>query len=117
MRVARIYDVPAPDAGRRVLVDRLWPRGVRRAGAPIDAWEKEAAPSTELRRWYGHEPERFAAFAARYADELGAGAARAALERLRADARAAPLVLVTATRDLEHSGAAVLADLVRHPAP
>lgn len=115
--VRRIYEPPEADAGRaRVLVDRLWPRGVAKAAAGIDEWAKDAAPSTELRRWYGHEPERWPEFARRYRDELHRPPASGAVGRLLALARERPLTLVTATRDVEHSHAAVLADYLRSQA-
>jgi uncharacterized protein YeaO (DUF488 family) len=103
-----VYD---PDeGGYRVLVDRLWPRGLRRDDAHLDEWAKEVAPSDELRRWYGHEVERFPAFAHRYRAELGRPPAAEALARLSERARRQPLTLLTATRDVEQSGARVLAD-------
>lgn len=110
--VARAYD-PAPgELGARILVDRLWPRGLARQDAPFETWTRDIAPSTSLRKWYGHVPERFAEFADRYRDELATGPARAAFERLARRAASGPLVLVTATRDVDHSGAAVLCDLL-----
>jgi uncharacterized protein YeaO (DUF488 family) len=115
--VRRIYEPPEADAGRaRVLVDRLWPRGVAKAAAGIDEWAKDAAPSTELRRWYGHEPERWPEFAHRYRDELHRPPASGAVGRLLALARERPLTLVTATRDVDRSGARVLADHLREVA-
>ena len=108
----RIYDSPDPSEGHRVLVDRLWPRGVRKDGAPVDEWAKDVAPSPELRRWYGHDPARFAEFARRYRAELGQPPAADAVNRLADTAGSGPLVLVTATRDVEHSGAQVLLDVV-----
>lgn len=108
--IARVYDKLDPD--NAVLVDRLWPRGVSKAGAPFSDWSKDVAPSAPLRKWYGHRPERFDEFARRYREELAHDPARSALEKLRATARAAPLVLVTATKDLDHSGAAVLKDVL-----
>jgi len=113
--VARAYDLDPGDergGGWRVLVDRLWPRGLTRADAPFASWTRDVAPSTELRKWYGHVPERFDEFADRYRRELASGAGRDALERLARRADEAPLVLVTATRDVEHSAAAVLRDLL-----
>lgn len=107
MRVARIYDAPGGD-GFRVLVDRLWPRGISRDRLRLDEWAKDLAPSTELRRWYGHDPARFEEFARRYLDELNRPDARAALERVAEAAGDGELVLLTATRDVEHSGAVVL---------
>ena len=109
--VARVYDESDPDT-RRVLVDRLWPRGLARAGSPFGEWARDVAPSTELRRWYGHVPERFEYFSKRYRKELGRSPAREALADLRRQAETAQIVLVTATKDLERSGAAVLRDVL-----
>jgi uncharacterized protein YeaO (DUF488 family) len=105
----RIYDDPRPGEGRRVLVDRVWPRGIRRDAGRFDEWLPGIAPSTELRRWYGHDPGRFAEFRKRYLAELAEPARAAARRRLRDLARGGNVVLVTATRDVEHSQAAVLA--------
>ena len=113
IRARRVYDPPEPDDGTRVLVDRLWPRGLRKDGARLDEWAKDVAPSSELRTWFGHDPEKFADFCRRYTGELSRGAARAALEHLTALATAGPVTLLTATRDIDHSQAAVLADLLR----
>ncbi len=97
-----------------MLVDRLWPRGVQKAALDFDEWAKDAAPSTELRRWYGHEPARFSEFARRYRAELEREPGLSALRRLQSFV--APgrgrLVLLTATRDVERSGAAVLRDVI-----
>jgi uncharacterized protein YeaO (DUF488 family) len=106
--VTRAYDAPADAPGSRVLVDRLWPRGVTKTALAIDEWAKDVAPSTELRRWYGHDPARFEEFARRYRAELAAEPAKKALAHLRSLLKAGPVVLVTATRDLGHSGAEVL---------
>jgi uncharacterized protein YeaO (DUF488 family) len=115
IRVRRVYDPPEPDDGARVLVDRIWPRGLRKDAARLDEWAKDAAPSTELRQWYGHDPARFAEFRQRYLNELSGRGQRAELARLRALAAAGPVTLLTATRDVEHSQAAVLARLLRQP--
>jgi uncharacterized protein YeaO (DUF488 family) len=112
VEVRRIYDSPDPSSGHRVLVDRLWPRGVRKDGAPVDEWAKEVAPSPDLRRWYGHDPARFAEFARRYRAELRHPPAADALHRLADTAGSGALVLVTATRDVAHSGAQVLLDVL-----
>jgi uncharacterized protein YeaO (DUF488 family) len=107
--VRRVYEATEPGDGYRVLVDRLWPRGVSRIDAAVDEWLKDAAPSTDLRRWYGHEVSRYAEFARRYRAELSHPPGSAAVERLATMARRQEqLTLVTATRDVEHSGATVL---------
>ncbi len=113
VRVRRVYDDPSPEDGTRVLVDRIWPRGLARARAGIDHWAKEVAPSTELRRWYGHDPARFEAFRRRYLAELAEPERQEAVRHLRELARSGRLTLVTATRDLDHSQAAVLVDHLR----
>jgi uncharacterized protein YeaO (DUF488 family) len=99
-----------------VLVDRIWPRGIRKEDAHLDEWCKDVAPSTELRRWYGHDPERFDEFARRYRAELRQPAQAAAVEHLREVARMRPVILLTATKRVDISQAAVLADVLREPA-
>ena len=117
VRVRRVYDEPSAADGARVLVDRIWPRGVRKDSIRLDGWAKDAAPSAELRTWYGHDPARFSEFRQRYLRELTGSTQRAALGRLRALAAAGrPVTLLTATRDLDHSQAAVLARLLRQSA-
>ena len=113
VRVRRIYDDPSPEDGRRVLVDRIWPRGLAKARAGIDEWVKDVAPSTELRRWYGHDPGRFEEFRRRYRAELAEPQRQAAVRHLWELARSGPLTLVTATRDIDHSQAAVLVEHLR----
>ena len=113
IRVRRAYDAPSPDDGARVLVDRVWPRGLRKDAAHLDEWAKDAAPSTELRKWYGHDPAKFDEFRRRYLDELSGAAQRKELGRLRALAAARPVTLLTATRDVDISQAAVLAQVLR----
>jgi uncharacterized protein YeaO (DUF488 family) len=113
IRVRRVYDEPSPEDGTRVLVDRIWPRGLAKERAGIDEWAKAVAPSTELRRWYGHDPARFEEFRRRYQAELAEPERRAALRHLRELARSGRLTLVTATRDIDHSQAAVLAQHLR----
>jgi len=109
VRFRRIYDPPEPDDGHRVLVDRLWPRGLSKSAAALDEWVRAVAPSDELRRWYGHEADKFPAFRDRYGAELQAPERAEALAHLRQLATSGPLTLLTATRDVEHSQAAVLA--------
>jgi uncharacterized protein YeaO (DUF488 family) len=110
-RLAGLYAADHPsDSGYRVLVDRLWPRGVTRADAALDEWLKDAAPSAELRRWYGHDARLFDEFSRRYRVELGRSPASLAVDHLIALAGTETITLLTATRDLEHSGARVLRD-------
>jgi len=111
VEVRRVYDDDS-GAGHRVLVDRLWPRGVTKTQAALDEWLKDVAPSTELRRWYGHRLERFEEFTRRYCDELRRPPASVAVRRLVELTRAEPITLVTATRDVAHSGARVLEQLL-----
>ena len=112
--VVRVYQ----DGGRaqgdyRVLVDRLWPRGLVKTTLDHDEWNREVAPSTELRRWYGHLPERFAEFSERYEAELAISPAADGVNRLAVVARSQHLVLLTATRDVERSAAAVLRGVIQ----
>ena len=111
IRLKRAYE-PAEEAdGYRVLIDRLWPRGVSREKARLDEWAKELAPSAELRKWFGHDPERFEEFRRRYREELAQHAD--ALEELAGRARNGRLTLVFGARDTEHNDAVVLADALR----
>ncbi|HVX23423.1 MAG TPA: DUF488 family protein [Acidimicrobiales bacterium] len=112
VRVCRVYDDPDPPRGTRVLVDRLWPRGLSKARADLDEWCREVAPSNELRRWYGHDPDRFAEFARRYRQELREPDRADALAHLRALAADGDLTLLTAARRADISEATVLADLL-----
>lgn len=105
----RIYEDTSPADGVRVLVDRVWPRGMRKEDAHLDEWMRDIAPSTELRRWYGHEPSRFTEFRRRYRAELREPQRQQAARQLHEIASKGDLTLLTATRDLEHSQAAVLA--------
>jgi uncharacterized protein YeaO (DUF488 family) len=110
VRLKRAYEPAAPEDGVRVLVDRLWPRGLRKADAAIDRWMKDIAPSTELRQWFGHDPERWAEFRRRYAGELRQHAA--AVDALRELARQHPVTLVFSARDAEHNDAVALRELL-----
>jgi uncharacterized protein YeaO (DUF488 family) len=113
IKAKRVYDAPAPDDGTRVLIDRLWPRGISKERAHIDLWLKDIAPSRDLRTWFGHDPEKFAEFRRRYEVELASGAAHETLTRLRELAQNGPITLIFAARDAEHANARVLQDLVR----
>jgi uncharacterized protein YeaO (DUF488 family) len=106
IRTARIYEDVGPDDGQRVLVDRIWPRGIRKDDPRVGIWCKDVAPSRELREWYHHQPERFDEFAKRYAAELDGNPA---LDEVRQMAKGGTITLVTATREVEGSHADVLA--------
>lgn len=110
MNLGRVYD--EPDGTKRVLVDRLWPRGFRKDDPRVDAWLPEVAPSTELRKWYGHLPERKAEFVERYRQELETPEGETALGELRTLVGGGPATLVTATREVENSHLPVLAELL-----
>ncbi|MEB3051464.1 DUF488 family protein [Mycolicibacter sp. MYC123] len=112
-RVARVYDEPSPADGERILVDRVWPRGFHKDDPRVGQWFKDASPSRELRSWYNHQPERFDEFVTRYEAELRTPDGAAAFEALRALAKGHKTVtLLTATRAVDGSQAAVLAKLL-----
>ena len=113
IRLGRVYDEPEPDEGLRVLADRLWPRGIRKDDPRIGRWDKDVAPSTELRHWYGHQPERYGQFADRYGAELAEPHVAEALAELRSLVRSGPVLLVTATKDVDVSHLPVLAGVLR----
>jgi len=112
VQIRRIYEEPTPLDGTRVLVDRLWPRGVSKERADLDEWCKEIAPSTELRKWYGHDPARFDEFRRRYRTELDDPDRAAEFTHLCELSEREMLTLLTATKDIHISEAAVLADLI-----
>ncbi|MFI8166392.1 DUF488 domain-containing protein [Streptomyces sp. NPDC085931] len=113
VRVRRVYDPPEPRDGVRVLVDRLWPRGLAKDAARVDEWPKALTPSTELRRWYHAGEGTYEEFAERYEAELAAGEAAEALDGLRRLAREGALTLLTASKTPAESHASVLARLLR----
>lgn len=115
IRLKRAYEPAGSSDGYRVLIDRLWPRGLSRERASLDEWNRELAPSTELRRWFGHEPSRFEEFRRRYLDELGGQ--RSALTGLRRRARMGRVTLVYGAKDTEHNDAVVLAEALRRGLP
>jgi uncharacterized protein YeaO (DUF488 family) len=112
VRTKRVYEPAAPADGYRILVDRLWPRGVTHEEVAIDEWVPDLGPSRELRRWFGHDPDRFDEFRRRYTLELATK--KANLADLRRRARARALTLVYSARDTEHNDAVVLAEVLRH---
>jgi uncharacterized protein YeaO (DUF488 family) len=113
VRVGRVYDPPTAQDGTRVLVDRLWPRGLKRDAAALDEWRREIAPSNQLRAWYGHDPDRWAEFAARYRTELDDPQRAVALAHLADLARAQTVTLLTASKAVEISDATVIAQMLR----
>lgn len=115
--IKRAYEPASRKDGRRVLVERLWPRGVKKTELALDQWLKDVAPSPALRKWYAHEVERWPEFVRRYREELKRPPAAEALAALRAQAADGPLTLVYGARDEEHNSARVLRDLLdRAPA-
>ena len=115
IRLKRAYEPAAPSDGCRVLVDRLWPRGVSRNQARLNRWERELSPSSELRQWFGHRPRRFEEFRRRYVEELREQRPR--LTELRRRARKGTLTLVYSARDSEHNDAVVLVTVLRRGLP
>lgn len=115
IRLKRAYEPAASSDGYRVLIDRLWPRGVSREQAKVDAWDRELSPSTRLRKWFAHDPRRFEEFRRRYIEELRDRRPR--LTELRRLARKGTLTLVYSARDTEHNDAVVLAEVLRHGLP
>lgn len=112
VRLKRVYEPVEPGDGARFLVERLWPRGLRREDAHLTAWLKDVAPSPELRRWFQHDPARWEEFQRRYRAELAEPAKQALVQELVAAARRGPVTLVFAARDTEHNAAVVLKDLI-----
>ena len=108
--IKRVYDKTAADDGVRILIDRLWPRGLSKAELKLDAWPRALSPSTELRKWYGHDPKLFAEFRRRYRKELTGE--KEELDALRAMIKGRKATLLTATRELELSHAVVLRELL-----
>jgi uncharacterized protein YeaO (DUF488 family) len=113
IQLKRAYEPASRSDGYRVLVERLWPRGLRKADAHLDEWLKDAAPSHELRRWFGHDPSRFIEFCERYKRELRSEAARAALAELARRAAHQPVTLVYSAHDELHNNAVVLARVLQ----
>jgi uncharacterized protein YeaO (DUF488 family) len=110
IRIKRIYEAATPEDGYRVLVDRIWPRGVKKTDAALDLWLKEIAPSTELRHWFGHDPAKWAQFRKRYEAELKPH--REALAMLRSRARRQTVTLLYGAHDTEHNNAVALARML-----
>ena len=111
LNIKRVYEEPSPSDGTRILVDRLWPRGLTKQKAKVDLWLKDVAPSTELRKWFAHDPQKWPEFQARYKDELKSNGA--GLSRIREEAAQGPVTLVYGARDQEHNEAVILQKLLR----
>ena len=111
IKIKRAYEEPTGDDGTRILVDRLWPRGLTKAKAKIDLWLKDIAPSTELRKWFAHDPARWAEFQRRYKEELRKN--NEALSTLKQEAAKGPVTLIYGARDQEHNEAVVLQKLLQ----
>jgi uncharacterized protein YeaO (DUF488 family) len=112
IHLKRVYDDPSPDDGLRVLADRLWPRGISRERAELTLWAKDVSPSTELRQWYTHDPEKFDEFEQRYRAELEEEPARSALEDLVRTVNGDTVTLLTSARDVDISHLVVLAKVI-----
>lgn len=110
VKIKRIYEAYAPTDGYRILVDRLWPRGIKKETAHVDLWLKEAAPSNELRKWFGHVPEKFADFCSRYEAELKSSGSLSALKKVAE--QHGSVTLLYAAKDMEHNNAVVLQRLL-----
>jgi uncharacterized protein YeaO (DUF488 family) len=106
IKLKRVYEDPSPEDGNRILVERLWPRGLRKERAAVDLWLKDVAPSAELRQWFGHDPARWKEFQKRYTAELRAN--KEAIQLLNQKAEEGPVTLVYAARDEAHNSALVL---------
>jgi uncharacterized protein YeaO (DUF488 family) len=113
IKIKRIYDAPTPSAGdgKRVLVDRLWPRGLRKEGLVVDEWMKEIAPSSGLRKWFGHDPAKWEEFKKRYMKELEEK--KGLVEGLRKDARLGTVMILYSAKEAEHNNAVALKDLLQ----
>jgi uncharacterized protein YeaO (DUF488 family) len=111
IRVKRAYEKPEPTDGTRILVDRLWPRSLTKERAAIDFWLKEVAPSTELRKWFGHDPKKWRKFRSRYRSELKQHSAP--LQLIKSKAKKGVVTLIYGARDQEHNEAVVLQELVK----
>ncbi len=114
VKIKRVYETPEESDGERILVDRIWPRGLSRESARLSRWVKELAPSTELRKWFGHDPVRWTEFRARYARELDDSTKRALIGALARDATHATVTLVYAARDSEHNNAVFLKETIEN---
>ncbi len=112
VKTKRVYDPPSPDDGKRILIDRLWPRGIKKEEAKIDEWLRDIAPSTELRKWFSHDPVKWQEFRKRYKDELKKKSEL--VEKLKAEAKKGDITLLFAAKDTEHVNAVVLKEVIEY---
>ncbi len=112
LKIKRAYDKPESADGKRILIDRLWPRGVSKADARIDEWVKDLGPSTELRKWFGHDPEKWEEFRKRYIKELSAPDKSMLLGKIAQTAEHGSITLIYSAKDTEHSDVKVLEELI-----
>jgi len=110
IRIKRVYDPPRPEDGKRILIDRLWPRGIRKEDLQMDEWLKEIAPSDKLRKWFSHDPKKYEEFKKRYAEELEDKSE--ILERIKGEAKRGRVTILFSARDTEHNNATVLKELL-----
>jgi uncharacterized protein YeaO (DUF488 family) len=110
IKIKRVYDPISADDGKRILVDRLWPRGIKKEKAHIDEWVKEIAPSNELRKWYSHDPAKWAEFKKRYKQEIAGETER--LEKIKAEARKQTVTLLFSSKELERNNAVALKEML-----
>lgn len=110
IKIKRVYDPPSKDDGKRLLVDRLWPRGIKKDEAKIDEWLKDIAPSDELRKWFSHDPSRWQEFRAKYKEELKSK--NEIIDKIRMDSNKGVVTLLFAARDVEHNNAIVLKEVI-----
>ena len=113
LRIKRVYEPKSGNDGKRIYVDRLWPRGLRSSEAAIDEWLKDISPSDDLRKWFGHDPEKFPEFRKRYLKELAAPIGRELTERIAREANKKVVTLLYSARDTEHNNAIVIADQIK----
>jgi uncharacterized protein YeaO (DUF488 family) len=112
LKIKRAYDKPEATDGQRILIDRLWPRGISKAEAGIDEWQKDLGPSSQLRQWFNHDPLKWEEFRKSYLRELTDPGKKALLEKIAQTARQANVTLIYASKDTEHSNALVLAEII-----
>jgi uncharacterized protein YeaO (DUF488 family) len=110
LKIKRVYDPVSTDDGKRILIDRLWPRGINKEKAHIDEWVKEIAPSNELRKWYAHDPAKWAEFKKRYEEEIAREAER--LKKIKAEARKQTVTLLFSSKELERNNAVALKEML-----